>query len=326
MTTEVLLTLGAALFGAAITFWIGFVATKQVKTHSRNVAESFRDTRGLISKITGLFAASQMVGIDTAYENREVALLERDARGEDARSFLRHLKSEPKLIVVGSSLLGLRMYIPKLAQYLRERKGRGDHETKLLLTHPCFSTLREDQEKRSSGQIRKEIQDTIRFLEKDCGLNLGDSVRFYMGTPTCFMIVTSNAILLNPYPYQTEAYKAFCLEVRRLERDETVLLTRKAEYDDISRVVDAVRFGEEIKQAMQAPDWIRYDYSGDVGPDIYGQFYWYHYFLPWFSNQAVTYNEFQKHCEGCEFLEKGFTKHCKLHGIAPSAPSNEPSA
>jgi len=122
MTTEIWITTAASLVGAIITFWVGCVSICQMRKHSRDMAQSFGNTRGLISKITGLLAASQMVGINTAYENREVALLERNANGEDAVSFLRHMKAEPKLIVVGSSLLGLRMYIPRLGQYLRWRK------------------------------------------------------------------------------------------------------------------------------------------------------------------------------------------------------------
>jgi len=312
MTTEIWITILASLTGAVITFCVGYVSIRQMQRHSRDMTESFGNARGLISKITGLFAASQMVGIDTAYENREVALLQRNSSGDDARSFLRHMKVEPKLIVVGSSLLGLRMYIPKLAQYLQWRKDKEGYETKLLLTHPCFSALREDQEKRSHGQISKEIQDTLRFLEKDCALDITKCVRFYKGTPTCFMIITSNAMLLNPYPYQTEAYKAFCLEVRRLERDETRVVDSGAKSSDIMRTVDSERFREEVETVMKAPEWTQYDYSGDVGPDIYGQFYWYHYFLPWFSRQAVTYPEYSDVCGKHSCLEKGFTKDCPL--------------
>jgi hypothetical protein len=313
MTNELLVTIITSIVGAVITFWIAYTSAKQMKGHSKSMANSFHDTSGLISKITGLFSASQMVGITTAYENREVALLERNSNGEDANSFLRHMKDEPKLIVVGSSLLGLRMYIPRLAQYLRWRKDKPSYETKFLLTHPCFSSLREDQEKRSQGQIRKEIQDTLRFLEKDCALDLKKSLRFYKGTPTCFMIITSNAMLLNPYPYQTEAYKAFCLEVRRLERDETRGMDIGSKIKDILPIIDKDRFENELADMMKNVDWNRYDYSGDVGPDIYGQFYWYHYFLPWFSRQAVTLDEYYSVCQKNGCLDTGFTSGCELN-------------
>jgi hypothetical protein len=217
------------------------------------------------------------------------------------------------------------MYIPKLAQYIRWRKDKDGYETKFLLTHPCFSALREDQEKRSQGQIRKEIQDTLRFLEKDCALDLAKCVRFYKGTPTCFMIVTSNAMLLNPYPYQTEAYKAFCLEVRRLERDETRVLDSGARPADIMRIVDSERFGGEVGAVMQSPEWARYDYSGHVGPDIYGQFYWYHYFLPWFSLQAITYPEYREVCDKHPCLDRGFTTDCPVNRKRAVANGTRPS-
>lgn len=304
-STSVLAVVAPFVLGVLVTAFVGWWSTHQMN-------KSFRESRNLISQITGLFKASQMVGIDTAYENRGVALLERDVTGEDAGSFLHHLKDDSKLIVVGSSLLGLRTYVPRLGQYIQARKAN-NWETKFLLTHPCFSNSREDQEKRSEGQIRKEIQGTIDFLT-DCGLDLDGCLRFYKGTPTCFMIVTSNAMLLNPYPYQTEAYKAFCLEVRRLERSQVDVAKTSATTDDILRSIDAKRFRQDIEREMKDPAWSQYDYSGDVGPDIYGQFYWYHYFLPWFSKQAVTMNEYKETCEHCPCLDSGYTGECVLHG------------
>lgn len=319
--TEIVITVVATLcslaVGAGFTYWIGHRAERRMdesfqKTHGNlsKMDNNFRKTEELIANITGLFAASQMVGIDTAYENREVALLERDARGMDAESFLRHIKTEDKLIVVGSSLLGLRMYIQKLAQYIRARQEK-HLETQFLLTHPCFSSLREEQEKRSPGQIQNEIKDTLRFLEKDCGLNLKESVRFYKGTPTCFMILTSHAMLLNPYPYQAEAFKAFCLHVRRLERSDSTAQDHAKEQSDILKVIDAARFESEINELMgNEGEWEKYDYAGDIGPDIYGQFYWFHYFLPWFSKQAVRYQDYTETCEACDYLATGFSKEC----------------
>jgi hypothetical protein len=56
---------------AAVSFLIGAVAiivTLYIYTKTR---DSQKDTDDLIENITGLFAASQRVGIVTAYENRE---------------------------------------------------------------------------------------------------------------------------------------------------------------------------------------------------------------------------------------------------------------
>ena len=112
--TEIIITVVATLIsiaiGALFTYWVGHRSERLMdksflKTHENltKMDENFKKTEDLIANITGLFAASQMVGIDTAYENREVALLERDVHGKDAESFLRHIKTEGKLIVVGSS-------------------------------------------------------------------------------------------------------------------------------------------------------------------------------------------------------------------------------
>ncbi len=302
----------AVLVGVYYTRKVGNESVDLMRGHSDAMKSSFRSTEELINKITGLFALSQMVGIETAYENREVALLERDPSGEDVQSFLGRIKDDPKLIVVGSSLLGLKTYVPRLSQYIRARNNKG-YETKFLLTCPCYSNLREDQEKRSNGQIRTEIQETIRFLEKDCGLPLDKCLRFYKGTPTCFMIVVSNYMLLNPYPYQAEAFKAFCLEVRRLETSSD-----RTDPDRLLRLLEGLtdwkRFQSEIEEAVAERDWARYDYSTDVGPGIFGQFYWYHYFLPWFSERAVTYEEFCDVCAGkkCPSLETGYSGSCPI--------------
>ncbi len=42
-------------------------------------------------------------------------------------------------------------------------------------------------------------------------------VRLYLGTPTCFVIKTTRAMLINPYPYVSVSYESPCLLVESSE-------------------------------------------------------------------------------------------------------------
>ena len=42
-----------------------------------------------------------------------------------------------------------------------------------------------------------------------------EQVRYYPGTPTVFGVATSERMLLNPYPYESESHRCFSMIVRR---------------------------------------------------------------------------------------------------------------
>lgn len=308
------------MYGFLITLAVGMASIFTTYLLFRKTSDKQHSTEELISHITGLFAASQKVGIITAYENRKEALSENSPTAGGLSSFVSRLKTEKKLVVVGSSLLGLRMYVPHLETIIKGRKSLM-YETKFMLTHPCFSYLRESQENRDTGQIAKEIEEMESFL-KSLELDLGKVLRFYRGTPTCFVIITSEAMLVNPYPYQIEAFNSFCLEVRKYAQnrfgivcDQEVGLeggvcetnTQNRGYaGNIPAKIDHSRFKKEFMDLMNVGEQREYDYRLNIGSDIYGQLYWYHYILPWFSSQAVTYKEYCDVCKGCEWLTKGY--------------------
>jgi hypothetical protein len=231
-------------------------------------------------------------------------------RSDSRQSFVSRLETERKLIVVGSSLLGLKMYVDHLPEIVAGRVAAG-LETKFIMTHPCYSGLRESQEGRSEGQIRNEIDNMIGKLE-GFGLNLDTSLRFYKGTPTCFAIITTEAMLLNPYPYQIEAFQSFCVEVRRLPQNIVRAGRNKGARLPIPPQI-APKYREEFEELLTSSEESVYDYRLNIGPDIYGQFYWYHYLLPWFSRQIVTYGEFKEYClnqdDGCPCLADGFSRN-----------------
>ncbi|MEE9233415.1 MAG: hypothetical protein V3U07_08140 [Nitrospirales bacterium] len=94
-------------------------------------------------------------------------------------------------------------------------------EFKVLMTHPGFGEWRETQEGRAEGAIRLEIQESIQILTRDWKLE-EENIHFYKGAPTVFLLFTPERMLLNPYTYQTEAFKTVTFEVepsRAYEKD-----------------------------------------------------------------------------------------------------------
>ncbi len=185
----------SALFGiSGIISWIN--TTKAMSKINTNI----EDNKKLISSTTDLLEVSSKIGITAAHVNREVALQKFD------------FVNDKILIVVGSSLKGLKMFVPNLEPILKARTELG-LVNRFLLTHPCRSKYREHQETRSNGEIKSEIDEMVEFLMR-LGIKNND-IRFYLGTPTNFLLITSEKMIINPYPYQIEAYRCFCLEVER---------------------------------------------------------------------------------------------------------------
>ena len=80
--------------------------------------------------------------------------------------------------------------------------------------------FRENQEDRASGDISKEIMHAIAWLERH-NVPKGN-IKVYKGTPTCFMVASTEKMLINPYPYECEAYKCFCLEAINNNKPDSV--------------------------------------------------------------------------------------------------------
>lgn len=127
------------------------------------------------------------------------------SRSTAVNIFRRFVEDETKEIwVVGSSLKGL-LHKPEyseMADVLKSKASEGI--VYFLMTHPAVADFRANQEARNSTEIGKEIVDSLRTLA-DWGVP-ESNVRLYKGTPTCFGIKTSVAMLLNPYPYAAVAY------------------------------------------------------------------------------------------------------------------------
>lgn len=200
------------------------LADKQIETVDKRVEElaiQLDSSLDELSNSTGYLSQSNFLGIVMAYPDRRAAL----------EKFLPYLstyvanQSMPnrQLIIVGSSVKGVIEKYPdigKMFTQVIETAIRCDCDIKILLTHPAYSRYRETQESRQKYDIAKEILHAISWLEGK-GLS-NEQIKVYKGTPTTFMIATDERMLLNFYPYQTEAFNCFCLEVQDTGADACI--------------------------------------------------------------------------------------------------------
>jgi len=212
---------------------------------------STTDLEGEISSLqisTEFLRRSSDLGLEMIYTDRALGL--RDF-AVSMQSEARRGKEKGSLIIVGSSIKGLLENIKETPTIIKDAVDTGC-ELRILLTHPKYSRFRENQEDRPPGAIEDEIFDGIRKLESNFeigypdppDLKLAPMVKLYKGTPTCFMIVAGNRMLINPYPYEEEAYKSFCVAVRKVEqRDMNV---------DVERTI----YAQYLRAHFEKP-WVR---------------------------------------------------------------------
>ena len=86
-------------------------------------------------------------------------------------------------------------------------------DIRIMMTNPSVANNRGEQEQRADGEIPNDIKMNISYLKR-IGVQR-EQIRFYGGTPTVFAIATSDRMLLNPYPYQTQAFRSFSLVVHK---------------------------------------------------------------------------------------------------------------
>jgi hypothetical protein len=200
------------------------LADKQVKlvdTRVSDLVEKLDISLEVLSKSTSYLSQSKNLGIIMAYPDRRTAL-------EHFLPYLRAYatnKSIPnrELVVVGSSVQGMIERYPDIGRqfsHVIEAGQEAGCDIRILLTHPAFSRYRETQESRQRYDIAKEILHAINWLEMHKLKN--NQIKLYKGTPTTFMIATKERMLLNFYPYQTEAFNCFCLEVQDAGTDTCI--------------------------------------------------------------------------------------------------------
>lgn len=144
-----------------------------------------------------------VTGIRDIHRNRSEALI----------SFLPFLESEQESIcIVASSFLGVTRVAPEQVASVLSRKATTVKEFKILMTHPVMSHWREEQEGRAEGSIEQEIWESVDLLLKSWNVR-AENIRFWKGAPTIFLMCTRERMLINPYAYQTEAFKSVTFEI-----------------------------------------------------------------------------------------------------------------
>jgi hypothetical protein len=93
-------------------------------------------------------------------------------------------------------------------------------EVHIMLTHPETADRRCDQEKRPPGAIAGEVRNTITQL-RTLGVPI-ENIKYYRGSPTVFGIAISEAMLLNPYPYENESHRCWTVVARKTDDPEDI--------------------------------------------------------------------------------------------------------
>jgi hypothetical protein len=153
-----------------------------------------------------LLQSVRQAGIKGVYHRRQFALKE----------FARSLDEEAnEIMVIGSSLKGLLQQpeYKEIADKLVFKAKLPKFNVRFLLTHPIVADFRASQEKRNPTEIGNEILQSLRLL-KGWGIP-STNVKLYLGTPTCFAMKTTRAMLVNPYPYIAVSFESPCFLVEQ---------------------------------------------------------------------------------------------------------------
>lgn len=168
-----------------------------------------------MKKLSPLFGAASRLGLENVHLTRAQALA----------SFAGFLDAEVKkgvecvptarVWIVSSSIKG---FLNATGEHfdgrrMLEKIARCGCDLRIIMTDPKVADFRAKQEKRAAGEIPQEVRMNIAYLKR-IGVKR-ESIRYYSGTPTVFAVATSDRMLLNPYPYQTEAFRCFCVIVHK---------------------------------------------------------------------------------------------------------------
>ena len=159
-----------------------------------------------------LSLSASMLGLENVHPTRAAAL---EQFAECLYDELRGATAEkaPRIWIVASSLSG---FLSSLNSFdgleILGQVSATACDFRVLLTHPEVAEMRAQQERRDRGQIATEVGIALERL-RTSGIKR-EQVRYYHGAPTVFAVATSEWMLLNPYPYESEAYRCFSVIVR----------------------------------------------------------------------------------------------------------------
>jgi hypothetical protein len=156
---------------------------------------------------------ADLLGVVSIHRNRLDAI---------EHEFYRKMQDEDEGIdIVGSTIFGLKgrsfATNEKIIELLRAKSTQPKFCIRILLTHWDYVSGRQVQEKTEKNVARyviaKELLEAVKMLH-DKGLS--NYVRFYRGAPTCFTLICvgQRQMLLNPYPYEREAFNSWSVVFR----------------------------------------------------------------------------------------------------------------
>jgi len=178
----------------------------------QEVKQGAETIRNEMARLSPLYVSCSKLGVEGVYLTRADALIA-FAWFLDAEINKAHQKKPAKIWFVSSSIKG---FLTTAVGTFRGRemiKGIAESgcDLRIMMTDPQVADRRASQERRAEGEIPKEILMNLALLKR-VGVTR-DKVRFYPGSPTVFSIATSDRMLLNPYPFETEAFTCFSIIV-----------------------------------------------------------------------------------------------------------------
>jgi hypothetical protein len=182
-----------------------------------------------MQRLSPLFFAAGKLGLENVHLNRNLAL-DQFAWFLDAE-IQKSQRNEPARVwIVSSSIKG---FLEATSEHFDGRKmmaqlTQGKCDIRIMMTDPKVADLRAKQERRKDGEIPMEVQMNLAYLKR-IGVRR-ESVRFYSGTPTVFAVATTDRMLLNPYPYQREAFRCFSMIVQQTNNPEADIYTQYLRY------------------------------------------------------------------------------------------------
>lgn len=205
-----------------------------------------------------LFSNCDALGLVNVYLTRTDALQDFSVALDTVLEMAGHTTHRPgpggtphqmRLWFVSSSMNGFLKFSTKnfdgsrFIERAAQLAAAGRVDLRILMTSPDRADERAVQEDREVGDIPREITMNATFLHR-IGVQ-HDVVRFIRSTPTVFAIATDDLMLLNPYPHGQEAFRSFCLTVRR---------TPNATAQDIYRQYEQSHFLEPWGNAELVPE------------------------------------------------------------------------
>lgn len=194
--------------------------------HMREIASKV--TYGLteidedVKRLAPVFVSCAKRGIENVHLTRGAAL-ESFVRFLDAEAQRAHNNEQARVWFVCSSMKG---FLETAGEYfngvkIMERIVQSGCDLRIMMTSLDMADHRAQQERRAPGEIPAEIEINLARLKR-IGVTR-ETIKFYQGAPTVFAIATTDRMLLNPYPYEIEAFSCFAMIVyKTLDQDADI--------------------------------------------------------------------------------------------------------